>query len=216
MVEVKESRDTATSTEQPSAQPPFPNNQQRTAIIPVDQPPHPSLTAPHPRDLMNSYHIHSPTSSGKSVGLPYDGRSRSHSLGSSSPTLHQEASMGDYLPGLPLEPPRVSDTQKIIEAAVQNERKRAKDMQATEKDMTADELRFVLKRERQRMFRFVADLAKLRNAAVQCQAEAEIHEEGRINGLMRRLESLQIEKGRIIVELEREEEMVRTSWFMFS
>ena len=74
----------------------------------------------------------------------------------------------------------------------------------------------MLKRERQRMFRFVADLAKLRNAAVQCQAEAEIHEEGRINGLMRRLESLQIEKGRIIIELEREEEMVRKSWFMFS
>jgi hypothetical protein len=35
-------------------------------------------------------------------------------------------------------------------------------------------------------------------------------EEGRVNNLMRRLDVLQQEKGRIIVELEREEEMVRS------
>jgi len=40
------------------------------------------------------------------------------------------------------------------------------------------------------------------------QAEAEIREEGRINNLMRRLDGLQKEKGRIIIELEREEEML--------
>ena len=44
---------------------------------------------------------------------------------------------------------------------------------------------------------------------MQSVAQAEVHEEGRINHLMRRLDTLQAEKGRIIVELEREEEMVR-------
>lgn len=77
--------------------------------------------------------------------------------------------------------------------------------------MSADEMRLVLKQERHRMAGFAADLARLKSAAVQCQAESEIHEERCINGLMRRLESLQVEKGRIVVELEREEEMVRTS-----
>jgi hypothetical protein len=100
--------------------------------------------------------------------------------------------------------------QKIMETAVQAERKRAKEMEQEEANLSADEVRVVLKKERHRMARFAADLAKLKNAAVQCQAEAEIHEEGRINGLMRRLEFLQIEKGRIIDELEREEEMVCT------
>ena len=48
----------------------------------------------------------------------------------------------------------------------------------------------------------------MKSTAVASQAEAEVFEEGRINCLMRRLDSLQKEKGRIIVELEREEEMV--------
>ena len=77
--------------------------------------------------------------------------------------------------------------------------------------MTADELRVILKWERARMSKIAADLAALRAAAVQSQAEAEVHEEGRINCLMRRLECLQQEKGRLIVELEQEEEMVRVS-----
>jgi hypothetical protein len=38
-------------------------------------------------------------------------------------------------------------------------------------------------------------VVKLKNVAVQCQAEAEIHEEGRISDLMRRLKFLQIERG---------------------
>lgn len=66
----------------------------------------------------------------------------------------------------------------------------------------------MLKRERNRAGRIAADLAAIRSAAVQSQLEAEVVEEGRINGLMRRLEVLQQEKGRIIVELEREEEML--------
>jgi len=74
---------------------------------------------------------------------------------------------------------------------------------------SVEELKKALKRERQHSVRLASDLAALRVENVQGQAEAEIHEEGRINALMRRLECLQREKGRIIVELEREEEMVR-------
>jgi hypothetical protein len=108
-----------------------------------------------------------------------------------------------------LEPPRHTDVQKVMELAMQEERKRAKGMEAEEKEMTADELRAVLKRERHRMSKIQGLLAKHKSLAVQSQAEAEINEEGRINCLMRRLDDLQIEKGRIIVQLEQEEEMVR-------
>ena len=58
------------------------------------------------------------------------------------------------------------------------------------------------------MSRLAADLAVLKSNAVQSQAEAEVNEEGRINCLLAHLDGLQQEKGRIIVELEREEEMV--------
>lgn len=95
-----------------------------------------------------------------------------------------------------------------MEAAVQNERARAKDLEKEEKDMDEAGLRAALRRERAHSSRLAADLAALRSAAVASQAEAEINEEGRINCLMRRLECLQREKGRIIVELEREEEML--------
>lgn len=109
---------------------------------------------------------------------------------------------------LPPEPPVISESQKAMEAAVQKERTRAKEMEKEEATMSADELRTVLKRERHRMARLAADLASMRSMAVQSVAQAEVNEEGRINNLMRRLDSLQAEKGRIIVELEREEEML--------
>jgi hypothetical protein len=98
-----------------------------------------------------------------------------------------------------------------MENAIQNERKRAKEKEKDEVNLTADELRAVLKQERTRMSRMAGDLASLRSAAVASQAEAEMYEESRINCLMRRLEGLQQEKGRLIVELEQEEEMVRQS-----
>ena len=110
-----------------------------------------------------------------------------------------------------MEPPKHSDIQKVMEDAMQKERIRNKRMQEDEKDMTADELRAVLKKERYRMSRLVGDLAKHKQLAVQNQADAEMCEEGRINCLMRRLDDLQIEKGRIIVQLEQEEEMVRAN-----
>jgi hypothetical protein len=112
-------------------------------------------------------------------------------------------------PSLLTEPPRISDTQKAMEHVLQQERKRTKEMEQAELSMSTDELRLVLQQERRRMSGYAADLARLKSAAVLCQAESEIHEERCINGLMRQLDSLQLEKGRIIVELEREEEMVR-------
>jgi hypothetical protein len=153
-----------------------------------------------------------PVGTHMNIGTGNNGR-RNLSL---SPQLRNAPTVPSFLAGNPMmrgsnneQPPRVSETQKAMEAAVMAERKRAKELQAEETGMSADELRGVLKRERQRLNKYAADLARLKSAAVQCQAEAEVLEEGRINGLMRRLENLQIEKGRIINELEREEEMVR-------
>ena len=106
------------------------------------------------------------------------------------------------------QPPEISTERKAMEAAAAAERTRAKGLEESERNMTADELRDVLKKERHRMAKIQADLAALRSGSVQHQFQAEVLEEGRINGLMRRMDDLQEEKGRIIVELEREEEMV--------
>lgn len=95
-----------------------------------------------------------------------------------------------------------------VDVAVAAERNRAKELERLEERATPDELRASLKKERSRCARFAADLAALKSASVRSQAEAEAHEEGRINNLLHRLECLQREKGRIIVELEREEEML--------
>lgn len=106
------------------------------------------------------------------------------------------------------QPPELSTEHKAMEAAAAAERTRAKELEASELEMSADELRAVLKKERHRTAKIQADLAALRSGTVQQQFQAEILEEGRINSLMRRMDDLQEEKGRIIVELEREEEMV--------
>ena len=106
------------------------------------------------------------------------------------------------------EPPEISLERKAMEAAAAAERTRAKELEAAEVHLTSEELRAVLKKERQRTAKIQADLAALRSGSVQQQFQAEVLEEGRINGLMRRMDDLQAEKGRIILELEREEEMV--------
>jgi len=99
--------------------------------------------------------------------------------------------------------------QNAIRSALETEKLRISRLEEAEQSMTSvEELKKALKRERQHSVRLASDLAALRVENVQGQAEAEIHEEGRINALMRRLECLQREKGRIIVELEREEEML--------
>ncbi len=149
---------------------------------------------------------------------PHSPRGSYHSSPRSHPSLTYFALDGHTLGGRvnpPLlnpvrpHPPRISQVQKAMETAIVAERKRAKEMQCLEETMTGDELRAVLKQERHRMSQLAADLAKHRTMTVQCQLEAEVLEEGRVNGLMRRLEELQLEKGRIIIELEQEEEMVR-------
>lgn len=186
----------------------------------------PSPSSSQRRNASPRLNPHSPLRSHKAAFM--NTRARAKSLGSepllipqsrrtglrASPmALADRKSASTFLmsPQLTNEPPRISDTQKIVEHAMQQERKRSKEMEKEELNMSADEMRLVLKQERHRMAGFAADLARLKSAAVQCQAESEIHEERCINGLMRRLESLQVEKGRIVVELEREEEMVRTS-----
>lgn len=51
-------------------------------------------------------------------------------------------------------------------------------------------------------------MAAYKSMAVVTQAEAEMVEEGRINCLMRKLSHVVKEKGRVVLELEREEEML--------
>jgi hypothetical protein len=59
------------------------------------------------------------------------------------------------------------------------------------------------------MAKMAADLAKHKMTTAHSELEAEMVEEGRVNGLIRRLEELHLEKGQMINELEQEEEMVR-------
>lgn len=175
---------------------------------------------------------HSPVPSTTTIGLGASGRSRSRSVGNQplgwspqrvghlSPAVLPGAQVLPGFSDIKLnrsfpEPPKVSEGQRAMEAAVQKERERTKEMEKEEEHLSADELRAVLKRERHRMARLAADLASMRSMAVQSVLQAEVCEEGRINNLMRRLDCLQQEKGRIIVELEREEEMVRAYNYFF-
>ena len=105
-------------------------------------------------------------------------------------------------------PPEPSQQRKAMEAAILAERTRSSQCEKEEENMTADELRAVLKKERRRTAKIAADLASFKCSAVQQQLESEVIEEGRINELMRRVDTLQHEKEKIIVALEREEEMV--------
>ena len=112
------------------------------------------------------------------------------------------------VPVLLVPPPEPTAQQRIMEAASTKERQRIKLLEPDEQKMTADELRVVLKRERHRTIGIVAELAHFKAMMVTSSLEAEVAEEGRVNTLMRRLDTLKAEKERIIIELEREEEMV--------
>lgn len=124
--------------------------------------------------------------------------------------LHSIPGCG-VLPLPPGTPSQRASQKKAVDHALEAERSRIKDLEAKEKDMGADALRIQLKRERQHSTRLACDLAALWSSAVQSQANSEIEDESRMNALMRRLEKVQREKGKIIVELEREEEMVSQS-----
>jgi hypothetical protein len=164
------------------------------------------------------------------LGSPINSRIRSNSIGSaavtwSSSSAHHHSLQNGSLPTLMAHhpetststmntsdlmtiPPEPSLQQKAMEAAVSAERARARQLEEQETSLSADDLRQVLKHERHRMGRLAGDLAGMKQSSVQSQLEAEVIEEGRINGIMRRLDVLQQEKGRIIVELEREEELL--------
>lgn len=148
---------------------------------------------------------------GETIPIPVvgeGGRIRSFSWGGSPPVsayLPIQTATDNPQSSLPLQPPEISEQRRAMEAAAAKERQRAKQLEEEEKDLSADQLREILKRERHRTAKIQADLTGLRFGTVQQQLEAEVIEEGRINGLMRRLDMLQEEKGRIIVELEREE-----------
>jgi len=116
-----------------------------------------------------------------------------------------------FVPSLNIGPPSTAAAAAAANAAflaAEQERSRAREREKEEEYMDADQLHAALKKERAYSCKVAADLAALKSAAGSSQAEAEAYEEGRINGLMRKLDNLSKEKGRIIVELEREEEMV--------
>jgi hypothetical protein len=98
--------------------------------------------------------------------------------------------------------------KSAMEHAMQGERNRRMQKEKEETDFGAEKLRAVLREERNRMSRLAAELAQLKSTAAASQRESEVCEEGRINALRRQLDGVYQEKGRIILELEREEEMV--------
>jgi hypothetical protein len=105
-------------------------------------------------------------------------------------------------------PPRISVIQKAMEGAIVKERRREKELETQEESMTAEELRVRLRAERHRMAKLAAELAKHKMITVHSELEAEMVEEGRVNGLIRRLEEIQIEKGQMFHEPEGDEAMV--------
>lgn len=107
-------------------------------------------------------------------------------------------------------PPRLA-ARRQAEAA---EQARTVALEQTEVNYDADELRLVLKKERTRMQHIQADLIELRSGLAQEQLQAEVLEEECINGLVVRLDHLQEEKARIVLE-EREQEMVRGTARMY-
>eukprot|EP00957_Ditylum_brightwellii_P003314 251052-Ditylum_brightwellii.AAC.1 len=74
--------------------------------------------------------------------------------------------------------------------------------------MNAKEVKKALKREWQHSVWLASYLAVLQAENVEGQAEVDIHEEGRINVLMRWLECLQRKKGWILIEFEWDEEIM--------
>ncbi len=105
--------------------------------------------------------------------------------------------------------PYLRATKSAVDNAIANERDRIASLEEQEAGYTTiEQFKIALKKERQHSRHLVTELAGLKSIAVASTLEAEVNEEGRINCLMRRLDGLQKEKGRIIVELEREEEMV--------
>lgn len=163
-----------------------------------------------PRQRLGQSTMSAPHSPVRSMGSPL-------SIPSLSPNQHLFEGNAPFHSSLS-SPCYTKAIKTAVDIAISNEKERIRTLEETEINLGADELRQILKKERQRTCKLVGELASMKSTAVASQAEAEVFEEGRINCLMRRLDSLQKEKGRIIVELEREEEMVcfvQIEWILF-
>lgn len=155
-----------------------------------------SYSSPHLYSSPHPYHRHA-TSYVSSIPYPV------------SPPTHTSArSFEAAIPMVEGDPPEASHQDKARKATTAAERSRAATLEAQEVTLTADAVRIILRQERRRAAKLAADLAAHKASAVQLQLAAEVCEEGRINGLMRQVDNLTHEKERVIVELEREEEMV--------
>lgn len=127
--------------------------------------------------------------------------------GSPVPTMTSD--VGQDLAFASSSSPYIRATTSAIDNALSNERDRISKLEQHEAHFeTIEEFKVALRKERHHSKQLVMELAELKSIAVASTLEAEVHEEGRINCLMRRVDGLKKEKGRIIVELEREEEML--------
>jgi len=156
----------------------------------------------------------SPPHSSRGIGIPHGSGSANRASSNNGVPFVPNLTLSGTTPTTPVcftssNSPYLKNTKSAIDAAISHERERIRALELQEVDITSvEDLKAALKKERQHSRRLVSELAHLKSVAVASTLEAEVHEEGRINCLMRRLDGLQKEKGRIIVELEREEEML--------
>lgn len=102
------------------------------------------------------------------------------------------------------------EQRNSIEMASSKERQRIKECEFNEMNINnIDELKHILKKERYRTMNLILELNTLKCISTSNQLQAEVLEENRINTLMKHINTFQHDKEHIIIELEREEEMVR-------
>jgi hypothetical protein len=98
---------------------------------------------------------------------------------------------------------------KAMEEAASLERRRIHQLEQEEQELqSAEEFRRLLKQERHRSIQLQMDLAAAKQHLKQLAQSQEIQQEGRINQLVNRVDQIQQEKERLLVDLQREEEMV--------
>jgi len=81
-------------------------------------------------------------------------------------------------------------------------------MEEAEKDMGVDEVRILLRKERQKNQSLIMEVQNLKERHMRQQSQAEMLEEERVLKMLARMKDLKNEKERIVNELEREEEML--------
>jgi hypothetical protein len=204
----------STSDLSPTEQTSSPSNLQVSNLVGAGSRPRSLSTGDHQfhRPLNLDHHVHfTPTLPGyhgerSTFSSPLHNKSKIIIDGKigSHPTASEITQPGLLPPG----PPDIHGSRKAMEDAAAAERRRIQPLEKEEAHYSADELRRVLKRERTRAIRIQMELAALKHQTVSAALSQEILEEGRINGLVHHLDQIKHEKERIIIELEREEEMV--------